>query len=88
MDDTPTERTSTDRDTGAVAAHVLEGIASALLAACAVIVVLLAAAWLYPATTPDWDPDKLDFPGRYLFALLPSLAAVWALRGQAKKLRG
>jgi hypothetical protein len=71
-----------------MAAHVLEGIASALLAACAVIVVLMAAAWLHPATTPDWDPDKLDFPARYLFALLPALAAAWALRGKAEKLRG
>jgi hypothetical protein len=52
-------------------ADALSAIAGALLLASGVLAVLVLLAWVRAAQEPSWT----DFPGRYLLALLPMLAA-------------
>lgn len=63
------------------AAEVLRGLSFAGYAAAAVIAALMAAVW---AQSDSYGEP--DFPGRYLFALLPVLAAAWAMGSRAAEL--
>ena len=62
--------------------EALFAVSSALNVAAAVIVALMGAVWLRSADVYGHP----DFPGRYLFALLPLLAAGGTLRLYARSM--
>ncbi len=67
----------------AVAKDALNGVAGALYFAAFVLAVLMVVVWL--RSTPD-EYHEADFPGRYLFALLPLLAAAFSLQMKADEI--
>lgn len=62
--------------------EALFAVSSALNVAAVVIGALMCAAWLHSADVYGHP----DFPGRYLFALLPLLAAAGTLRLYARSM--
>ena len=70
-----------------VAALVLSELAGAAKAATWTVAGLMAAVWLYSGLDPsNRFTGPFDFPGRYLFALLPVLFVWLTLKGSSERL--
>ena len=70
-------------NTKMVAARVLTAFALALVAAASAEVLLMIGSWIYSAM---WT-DTPDFPGRYLFAVVPMIVSALVLQARSRNLR-
>jgi hypothetical protein len=84
---TEDDRTGETIEVRRVAALVLTELAGAAKAATWTVAALMAAVWVYSGVdSGGYVTGPFDFPGRYLFALLPVLFVWLTLKGSSERL--